>query len=157
MKQWHPKDPRVFFPEWPFSTSPALTQTEQSFHAGTTASYHKQKQYQHKCLHEQYKCLQIWHSMSQARPLLPWSHVAVAMAIEFPDESCPQMRGLRHRNRSDSLCMLTAVHLPTNLSAVGFRIRTFPFLFPPRATRTRDPNESAHVRLQTESGFDFIP
>lgn len=69
--------------------------------------------------------------MSQARPLLPWSHVAVAMAIEFPDLSCPQMRCLRHRNRSDSLCMLTAVHLPTNLSAVGFRIRTFPFLFSP--------------------------
>lgn len=74
------------------------------------------------------------------------SHVAVAMAIEFPDESCPPMRCLRHSNRSDSLFMLTAAHLPTNLSAVGFRICTFPFFFPP-TTRTRDPNESAHVQL----------
>ncbi len=59
------------------------------------------------------------------------SHVAVAMAIEFSDESCPPMRCLRHSNRSDRLFMLTAAHLPTNLSAVGFRICTFPFFFYP--------------------------
>lgn len=72
------------------------------------------------------------------------NHPAVAMAIEFPDESCPPMRCLRHSNQTDSLFMLTAVHLPTNLSAAGFRIGAFPF-FSPRA-HTRDPNESAHVQ-----------
>lgn len=54
------------------------------------------------------------------------SHVAVAMAIELPDERCPPMRYLCHSNQSDSLCMLRAVHLPTNLSAFGFRICTPP-------------------------------
>lgn len=70
----------------------------------------------------------------------------VAMAIEFPDESCPPMRCLRHRNRTDRLLVPTAVHLPTNLFAVGFRICAFPSFFSP-TPRTRDPNESAHVQL----------
>lgn len=61
-------------------------------------------------------------------PTAPFlSHAAVAMAIEFPDESCPPMRCLRHCNRSDSLLMLTVERLTTNLSAVGFRICAFPF------------------------------
>lgn len=55
------------------------------------------------------------------------SHLAVAMAIQLPDESCPPMRCIRHSNRSGSLILLTAINLPTNLSAVGFRNCIFPF------------------------------
>ena len=74
------------------------------------------------------------------------SKAAVATAVHFPDESCPPMRCLRHSNRANSLFMLTAAHIPTNLSAVGLGIHTFPLLFS-LTHCTRDPNESAHVQL----------
>lgn len=51
-------------------------------------------------------------------------HMVVAMAIELSDESCTPVRYLHHSNQSDSLFMLTAVHQPTNLSVLGFRICT---------------------------------
>lgn len=64
------------------------------------------------------------------------NYPTVTMAIEFPDESCPPMRCIRHSNRTDRLFMLTAVHLLTNLSAVGFKKRKT-FLFFPRYTYKR--------------------
>lgn len=49
----------------------ATTQSDNvSNHGETTACCYKQKQYQNKCPHKWYKCLQIWHSMSQAHPQL---------------------------------------------------------------------------------------
>lgn len=71
------------------------------------------------------------------------SHLAVAMAIQFPDESCPPMRCIRHSNRSGSLILLTAINLPTNLSAVGFIKLHISFL--PRLLYLQESLMRAHV------------
>lgn len=92
-----------------------------------TSNIYKQKQQPPQWPHKEDEGL---HSMTQyAKSLLTapiLSLLAVAMVIEFSDESCPPMRCIRHSDRSGRPFQLTAVHLPTNLTAVCFSFRPPP-------------------------------
>lgn len=57
----------------------------------------------------------------KAYSLFPsWLYSLSPWQLSFPDESCPPMRCIRHSHRPGSLFLLTAIHLPTNLTVVGF-------------------------------------